>query len=78
MSSKVSCCIKRVKNIASGWAQLLLIKPHKIAKVRLIVCRNCKSNRWGGRRMWCKECGCYIPAKVRVKDEVCPLKKWVE
>lgn len=24
----------------------------------------------------CKECGCVMPLKVKLKEAVCPLKKW--
>lgn len=24
----------------------------------------------------CKECGCFMPAKVKLKHAVCPLNKW--
>lgn len=24
----------------------------------------------------CKECGCFMPAKTRIKSAECPLKKW--
>jgi hypothetical protein len=24
----------------------------------------------------CKECGCFMPLKVRVKGEKCPMGKW--
>lgn len=30
----------------------------------------------GRRNIFCQICKCFIPAKARVKDEKCPLKKW--
>lgn len=72
----MGCCGKKIKHIAIGWVSLLRLEVSNEAKKRLTVCRNCKSNRWRGLRMWCKECYCYIPAKVRVKDEKCALGKW--
>lgn len=24
----------------------------------------------------CRECGCFLPAKTRVKDEQCPIDLW--
>ena len=28
------------------------------------------------RRLYCRLCKCFIPAKARVKDKICPLGKW--
>lgn len=28
------------------------------------------------RNIFCRICKCFIPAKARVEDEQCPLKKW--
>lgn len=70
-------CCKKVKHIATGWASLVSERSiGRQAKKRLAICRNCKSNRWRGLRMWCRECRCYIPAKVRVAEEKCVLGKW--
>ena len=72
----MTCCGKKIKNIVTGWTNLARRKTNDLIKARLKACRNCGSNRWKGMRMWCKECGCYIPAKVRVPDEKCKLGKW--
>lgn len=75
----MGCCgksIQKVKSIAVGYTNLALRKATSEAKRRLIICRNCGSNRWRGLRMWCEECHCYIPAKVRVPEEKCKLGKW--
>jgi len=70
-------CCKKVKQIVTGYTSLLKRQPLGTeAKKRLTLCRNCESNRWRGLRMWCKECFCYIPAKVRVVEAKCPLGKW--
>jgi hypothetical protein len=29
-----------------------------------------------GRSLYCRICKCWIPAKVKVQDEKCPLGKW--
>lgn len=71
----MGCCGK-IKHIVSGYTNLVRRKTNPEAKRRLTLCRNCSSNRWRGMRMWCKECYCYIPAKVRVPEEVCKLDKW--
>lgn len=72
----MGCCGKKVRNIVVGYASLVSRKPNDEAKRRLAICRNCGSNRWKGLRMWCRECFCYIPAKVRVTEEKCRLGKW--
>jgi len=79
----MGCCGKTIgevhsktRHIISGWSSLVLQKPSSEAKRRLTICRNCASNRWKGLRMWCRECYCYIPAKVRVPEEKCKLGKW--
>ena len=76
----MSCCGKKlatkVNHIVTGWTSLATTQPTSEAKRRLTICRNCSSNRWGKLRMWCKECKCFIPAKVRVLTEECKLGNW--
>lgn len=72
----MGCCGKKVKQIVTGYTNLIRQKTTKEAKSRLVICRNCASNRWKGMRMWCKECGCYIPAKIRAPKAECNLGKW--
>lgn len=79
----MTCCGKKVKQVATkathitkGWLGLMVGKATPESRRRLQVCRNCSSNRWNGLRMWCKECKCYLPAKVRVPEEKCKLNKW--
>ena len=28
------------------------------------------------RRIFCRHCKCYLPAKARLEDQTCPLGKW--
>jgi len=39
---------------------------------RLKICGECPKAKAG----FCKECGCMLAAKTRVKSEKCPLGKW--
>jgi hypothetical protein len=41
---------------------------------RLSICRQCDSFRT--RSKTCKECGCYVPAKVIFANVSCPIQKW--
>jgi hypothetical protein len=36
-----------------------------------------KQNYKPGAKLFCSICKCWIPAKVRVQDEKCPLNKWI-
>ena len=44
-----------------------------IANVRLTICNACPSLT---KAKTCKECGCFMVAKTKLKDAVCPLGKW--
>lgn len=41
--------------------------------IRISLCKSC--DRLNSLN-FCKECGCFMPAKVRLKWSECPLKKW--
>jgi hypothetical protein len=41
---------------------------------RLQVCSQCDSLQKPIYR--CKECGCIMPAKAKIKSSICPLNKW--
>jgi membrane protease subunit (stomatin/prohibitin family) len=43
------------------------------ANRRLSVCYKCPSFT---KVKTCKECGCFMVAKTRLKDATCPLDKW--
>jgi len=72
----MGCCGKKIKNIITGWYNLAIGFTNEDIQKRISICRNCGDNRWKGLRMWCNQCHCYIPAKVRVKKEKCKLDKW--
>jgi len=79
-----SCCgknrqkpaIKKAKNIIEGWSNLVTKKYKHTwwVKDRAQICSRCvnlnKTNKF------CKLCGCFIPAKITVKSEACPMKYW--
>jgi hypothetical protein len=41
---------------------------------RLQVCSQC--DRLQKPIYLCKECGCIMPAKAKIKTSMCPLNKW--
>jgi hypothetical protein len=45
-----------------------------IAENRLNTCKKCE--KFIKLTHQCKECGCIMNAKVKLKDAVCPLNKW--
>lgn len=47
--------------------------PDEAIDLRWAVCNRCSEM---GRLGFCKQCGCYLRAKVRVASEACPLGKW--
>lgn len=70
---------KMAENLAKTTVQAISHKPasSELREKRLEVCRACPAFDVDSKR--CKECGCYMPAKVVVggdPDKLCPLKKW--
>jgi len=47
--------------------------PEHFAQVRIKICRECEHYIM----LVCKQCGCFMPAKTRIKGVECPLKKWL-
>ena len=44
------------------------------AAARMEICKVCP--RMQSVMKVCKECGCYLPAKVKFTMSVCPIGKW--
>lgn len=57
-----------------------ILNPHtewseeKISKQRLSICLDC--DRLIKVTAQCKECGCFMKLKTRLKHARCPLEKW--
>ena len=66
--------MNRLQSIIEGWENLIFKnkESEKIALDRAIVCSECDQNK----KEWCRECNCYIPAKIRSRTEECPLNFW--
>ena len=55
------------------------------AKIRMEICKECDSligfkrniaHDWTSKFTVCKECNCFMPAKVLIPQASCPLEKW--
>jgi hypothetical protein len=44
------------------------------AERRFSICRECPSLLSVTNQ--CRECGCFMKLKVKIKEAVCPLEKW--
>lgn len=47
-----------------------------VAQNRLAICRNCPQGRYSAVLGQCKECGCFMKIKTKIKSSECPLKNW--
>jgi hypothetical protein len=67
--------MSKLLDIIDGWTNLIFKSEEheKIAENRMAECINCDQLTNLNR---CKQCGCYMPAKVRNETSTCPLKKW--
>ena len=66
--------MSQIKDIFTGWKNLLTGKETPTQKSRLKKCAACPELR--GATKTCNKCGCYMPAKVTLPDAKCPLNKW--
>ena len=41
---------------------------------RYDTCKSC--DRFNKYLKTCKECGCFMPLKVKLKNAYCPINKW--
>lgn len=61
------------KNAATGVDQS--VSP-EVTHSRMAICLGC--DRLNTVLQQCKECGCFVRAKTKFKQEKCPLGKWSE
>lgn len=68
----------RIKEVRDGVEKAAvesgLILDSKGAEDRLNICNECPS--LFKPTSTCKECGCFMTAKVRLVNASCPLEKW--
>jgi len=43
-------------------------------EIRLEICLSCPA--FFAPTSQCKECGCFLRVKTRIKTEMCPIGKW--
>ena len=72
----MGCCPKS-KHIVQGFVRVARGVKYEFTDDRVRACQKCEKNYWIARSLWCSICKCFIPAKARVKDEKCPLGKWL-
>lgn len=78
-----------LSNIIEGWSKVVFKDPEieKLASDRAISCSQCPFSKkgmylveWFGDELtegnMCGVCKCPLAAKLRVKDEICPIGKW--
>lgn len=43
-------------------------------RTRLAICSTC--DKFNPTMKVCKECGCFLPGKIKFEQSSCPLQKW--
>lgn len=64
---------KIAENAAKGIDQSV---PKEVAEARQKICNACPKRIDITNQ--CKECGCFLAAKTKIKQEECPLLKWTK
>ena len=76
----MGCCGK-AGQIVEGYSTLIVDKikkkdTHSFTQERIKTCKQNQGKCSTRNGTWCKICLCYIEAKTRVKEKICPLGKW--
>ena len=69
----------KIKEITTGWFNLLTGKEQEQAKKKLDICIPCENNSTPNEitnTSRCRACGCVLKAKTSNPKSECPLKKW--
>lgn len=56
-----------IKHIFIGWYRYIFGIQIPESERRMQICNKCPHNDDN----WCDICGCYLPSKTRVEDEIC-------
>ena len=69
---------KEIINGARGLVQAAVTPESEMSRRRMNICLSCDvlDKNTGVCQKHKGGCGCYIPAKVKLKQEFCPLGKW--
>ncbi len=64
----------KLRSIYDGWKHIVWSSKEveAVAMERAKICSECALSKMS----FCKQCGCYIPAKIRSMTEKCPINKW--
>jgi len=73
LKSGMKSLFKIASNTVQGIEQGV---PIEIEKERKSICAKCP--QLNATTNQCKECGCFINAKTKFRQERCPLDKWIE
>jgi hypothetical protein len=65
----------KIAMILDGWKNLIVTNPkvEELAQQRATICAGCKELN---NLLFCKACGCFVPAAIRSKNKKCKLKLW--
>lgn len=70
----------KIKEIAEGWANVVLQNHNDIAELRLKICNSCEHHSKFHNTIrlddHCTKCGCTLIAKARSMESKCPIGKW--
>lgn len=67
---------KKLQHIVIGWYYYLTGKDYELSNKRLDICNSCENKlQLSKKYAICDNCGCFLKAKVLVKDEKCPISK---
>ena len=68
---------RRMSLIIEGWGKLVFKDPRveEVMLRRAKICSDCDSYCLRPY-LHCRDCGCYLPAKLRSMGSECPLGKW--
>lgn len=70
----------KINNILEGYSKLVVSEfrgTPEYAQERIKICVDSKCQFFSTFvYTHCKKCGCVLKAKVLVKNEHCPIKKW--
>lgn len=87
----MACCgktIRKVKQIATGYGNLVRGKKYEFTDDRIRACQKCNKNYWISRRLFCairlRRFGstfwpdpfAFVPGFARIENEECFLGKW--
>lgn len=62
-----------IYHIVLGWWYYATNKRKDLVAKRKPICDKCPMK---SKHNFCNDCGCFLPAKQRVEDAVCPMNKW--